>query len=240
MSVASAHSSDASLTRAALELLERHVPDRPAEARIVPSRRGEFRHAEVRYLHPTVPHYEHVRRFDVEVQYAVFVGERESVAHGFDDCRSLIEREGSPDVVEQFSETGTIGVLRDEECLVGVSLEVVDGDDGRVVEHCSGARLGKTWRIAHDRAGSVIVRELEPLDGDASVHPRVPRERDGRIAAAPEFFERTVAFKDELLLHEPPVGRTAGAVSSNVFARARSHSSRAAGYVRAGIPGQPQ
>ncbi len=166
-------------------------------------RRGERGHAEVGDLDPPVARDEHVSGLDVEVQHAVAVRELERVGHGPDHGGGLVGVERSAHAVEQDVERAAVDELHDEERLVGVGVEVVDGHDRGVVEHRGGAGLGEAGRVV-EYAAAGVERQREALDGDAALHAGVPREDDGAVAALAELGEGAVAVEDELLLHAPP------------------------------------
>ena len=153
--------------------------------------------AEVGDLHAAVARHEHVGGLHVEVQNAILVRECERCAHRVEDGCGLIGSESATHVVEQHLEARAVNELHDHERLVGVGLEVVDGDDRGMVEHRGGAGLGESRRVVEDGAGSVAGK-VEPLDGDSALHARVPCKRDGREAALAQLLER-VGLPEALL-----------------------------------------
>ena len=152
----------------------------------MPACGGERRHPEVGDLDAAVSGDEHVAGLHVEVQDAVGVSELERVGHRADDRGGLVGIERSVGEVEQLVEREAVDVLHDEERLVGVGLEVVDGHDRGVVEQRGGAGLGESRRVV-EHLPARVEREREALDRDAPLHARVPREHDGAVAALAEL-----------------------------------------------------
>ena len=162
----------------------------------------ERRDAEVRDLHAAVRRHEYVAGLEVEVQHAVVVCERERRDERLHDGCGLVERERLAGVVEDVRKRRALDGLHDDERLVGVGVPLVDGDDGRVVEHRGGACLGKTG--LRERAAGAVHRKGQALDGHAARHLGVEGEHDVAVAAAAEVGQRAIAIEDERLFHGRP------------------------------------
>ena len=121
-----------------------------------------------------------------------------------------------PPSVEELVERGAVDVLHDQERLVGVGVQLVDGHDGgwlsSAAVRASARPAGCASRLAR------VEREGEALDRDAALHAGVPREHHGAVAALAELRERAVAVENQLLLHAPPDSPPAGLVPEVILA----------------------
>ena len=140
---------------------------------------------------------EHVCRFDIQVQHAVFVRVSKRLAQGVRDVRFLVVGERvTVDLCEELLERKSVHVFHDQVGKGGIVGEVDDRNDIGVLQHACGARLGKRRGGGARRCGHAFCDKGDALDGDASLQARVEADLDAAKTAGCARLERAITTQE--------------------------------------------